>query len=187
MISHPAIVVVSWLNNMKPNMIILCLLMLCGTAVASGVYQTPEAFLEETFGASIPKPQSLWFDKDINAEVARILSHKPETLRTRYWRAGERSAWILEEIGKDKPITVGISVNQDRIERIRVLIFRESRGWEVRQGFFTDQFHNVGLRTDMSLDKPIDGITGATLSVNALIKLARVALYLHSKSELPRS
>ena len=62
---------------------------------------------------------------------------------------------------------------------VKVLIFRESRGWEVRYPFFTDQFKGATLVTDNNLDRKIDGITGATLSVNALTKLGRIALLLH--------
>ena len=110
--------------------------------------------------------------------------YKRQGLRIRYWGEGARTAWILEEIGKVKPITVGLVVNDDGLEKIRVLAFRESRGWEVRYPFFTDQFTGVGLMADHDLDRRIDGISGATLSVRALKKLARMALYLHEQTRL---
>jgi hypothetical protein len=66
-----------------------------------------------------------------------------------------------------------------------VLIFRESRGWEVRHDFFTDQFKGVTLNDDRELDLPIDNISGATLSVRALTRLARLALYLHNNHVAP--
>ena len=69
-------------------------------------------------------------------------------------------------------------INNGRIERVRVLIFRESRGWEIRHAFFTDQFDNASLYKDTQLDRHIDNISGATLSVRAVTKLARVALLL---------
>ncbi len=86
----------------------------------------------------------------------------------------------MEEIGKERPITTGIVIDQDKIELVRILIFRESRGWEVRYPFFTDQFKEVRLINKNMLDTPIDGISGATLSVNAVTKLARLALMLDS-------
>jgi uncharacterized protein with FMN-binding domain len=98
----------------------------------------------------------------------------------RYWGDAGRSAWILEEVGKEQPITVGLVVSDGRIERVKVLVFRESRGWEVRHPFFTDQFRDTGLTGERDLDRDIDGISGATLSVRALKKLARLALYLHT-------
>ena len=43
---------------------------------------------------------------------------------------------------------------------------------------FTDQFRGLKLTNDHLLTARIDGISGATLSVRALTKLARVALLL---------
>ena len=107
-------------------------------------------------------------------------------MRVRYWGEARRSAWILEEIGKEEPITVGIVINQNRIELVKVLAFRESRGGEVRHPFFIDQFKGAGLRDDRQLDRSVDGISGATLSVRALTKLSRLALYLDGKVRVSR-
>ena len=164
--------------NVKTLLFPLLLLGLAPALSARGVYQTPEAFLAEAFDGNPPKPAVIWLTGEKRKVVTRILQHKPNRLRVRYWARGGRSAWILEEIGKEKPITVGIVIENGRITRIRVLIFRESRGDEVRHAFFTRQFDQAALQADLQLDRPIDGISGATLSVRALTKLARVALYL---------
>lgn len=148
---------------------------------ASGVYQTSEAFLQEVFKSAPPAPQTVWLTGEIRKAAEQILQHQPTSLRVRYWLKDKRSGWVLDEIGKEKPITVGVLVNDNRIEHIRVLVFRESRGYEVRHAFFTDQFKQAGLKRDLQLDRHIDGITGATLSVRALTKLSRLALYLHSQ------
>ena len=75
----------------------------------------------------------------------------------------------------------GIVVDDGRIERVKVLVFRESRGWEVRHDFFTDQFRQVSLTEDRELDRHIDSISGATLSVHAITRLARLALFLDGR------
>jgi hypothetical protein len=90
--------------------------------------------------------------------------------------------WILDEIGKDRPITAGFVVNQGRLEEVRVLVFRESRGWEIKHGFFTRQFADLWLSTGDRLSGPIDNITGATLSVKAMTRMATAALLLHEHS-----
>jgi len=156
--------------------------LIAAPALARGVYLTPEAFLSETFGATAPAPQVLWLKDDIKAAAEDILGHRYPGLRIRYWGEGQRTAWILEEIGKEQPITVGLVVKQQKMERITVLEFRESRGWEVRHPFFTEQFQGIGLTAERELDQPIDGISGATLSVRALKKLAVLALYLHRQT-----
>ena len=92
-----------------------------------------------------------------------------------------RSAWILDEIGKELPITIGVAVADGAIDNVRVLEFRESRGWEVRYPFFTDQFSNARLGSGQRLDRKIDGISGATLSVRAVTRIASIALLLHDQ------
>ncbi len=153
---------------------------------APGVYQAPEDFIRQVFAGDPPPPKRLWLKGELRQQVRKVLGHDLGRLRVRYWQREGRTAWILEEIGKEKPITVGIVVNGDRIETVRILVFRESRGWEVRHPFFTDQFRGAGLREGYRLDRSIDGITGATLSVRAVRKLARLALLLH-RSALRRA
>jgi len=160
---------------------ILLLLLLSTPALAGDIYQSNEDFLAEVFEGKVPEPAILWLREDVRAASTEILGHPYPGLRIRYWMRDGRSAWILEEIGKEKPITVGLVVNDKGLERVRVLAFRESRGWEVRHPFFTDQFKGIGLTAERQLNRDIDGISGATLSVRALEKLARLALYLHGR------
>lgn len=140
-------------------------------------YQSPDAFVSEIFSGKAPKAKSFWLAKAYKQPVTDILQHKPGFMRTRYWQQGDKTVWVLNEIGKTKPITVGIVVENDAITLLKVLAFRESRGWEVRHTFFTRQFLQVTLSEDNSLSKQIDGISGATLSVRALRKTAQLALY----------
>jgi FMN-binding domain len=150
-------------------------------SIAKGVYLEPEKFLEQAFENKPPKPEKIWITKDLKSDIKSILGHDLKVVRLRYWDNGSKTAWVLEEIGRDKPITVGLVVKENRIEQLNVLVFRESRGWEVKYPFFTDQFKQITLTTNNELDRNIDGISGATLSVNALTKLARLALYLDSR------
>ena len=151
------------------------------------VYQAPDAFIAESFGDKVPEPQILWLTKDLKESVKAILGHDYPALRIRYWAADGRTAWILDEIGKVKPITTGIVVNRGRIERLKVLVYRESHGWEVKHPFFTDQFREAGLNEKRALDRRIDGISGATLSVNALKKLAALALHLDQQTRTAKA
>lgn len=169
-------------KSRRPWAILLAALCACWppAGMARGVYLTPEQFLGEAFPAAAPEPRTLWLSVEFKQQVEGILGHPPAQLRVRYWRAGERTAWILDEIGKTHPITFGVVVEGGAIAAIRVLEFRESRGDEVRHAFFTGQFEGVGLTGgDAQLDRGIDGITGATLSVWAMRKVARLALLLH--------
>ncbi len=166
---------------MIKNILIFSLILVSNFAYAKGVYLEPEQFIAQTFANNPPKPDKIWIKKELKEEIKNILGHDINVVRIRYWNDGSKTAWILEEIGRDKPITVGFVVKGQKIEQVNVLVFRESRGWEVKYPFFTDQFKNSSLIEDNQLDRNIDGISGATLSVNALTKLARLALYLDAQ------
>lgn len=159
----------------------ICALVAPAALHATGVYQEPDAFIAETFGGEPPAAKALWVTNPVREAISGILGHDPPSLRIRYWARDGRTAWILEEIGKEEPITTGIVVRGDEIERLKILVFRESRGWEVRHDFFTDQFPGAALGDGHRLDRDIDGVSGATLSVRAVTKLARLALYLDSQ------
>lgn len=167
----------------RPILLLVIGLLASGLRADDDTYQAPADFLAETFaGASAaPAPRLLWIGKDMRPVVREILGHDYPVLRLRYWREDDRTAWILEEIGKVKPITTGLVVNAGKLERVKVLVYRESHGWEVKHPFFTDQFRGAALDEKYKLSQPIDGISGATLSVNALTRLGRLALYLDSQ------
>ena len=161
-----------------------CLVLGClATArAADEVYQSREDFLVRSFDGQPPEPALLWIRGSVRDHIKAILGHRYPGIRIRYWARGQRTAWILEEIGKYKPITTGFVVEQGRIRTVKVLIYRESHGWEVRYPFFTDQFRDVRLTKGWKLTRDIDNISGATLSVNALTRLAALALYLHDQA-----
>ncbi|MCP4045098.1 MAG: FMN-binding protein [Gammaproteobacteria bacterium] len=149
---------------------------------AATVYETHADFLSRAFSGSPPEPAIVWLSGERKTSVRQLLGHDYAALRLRYWCRAQRTAWVLEEVGKDLPITVGVIVEKDHIKSLRVLTYRENRGGEVSTPAFTDQFSGVSLTSGNSLDQTIDGITGATLSVQALSRLAAVALYLHTDS-----
>ena len=146
------------------------------------VYQTPDHFVQEAFDGTLPSPETLWPNADLRQDLAKALGHKPN-LRFKYWAAGQRTVWILDEIGKDRPITAGVVIDNGQIEDIRVLVFRESRGWEIKHNFFTRQFANLMLDDRHRLNGKIDNITGATLSVKAMKRMAKAALLMHAHTE----
>lgn len=150
-----------------------------GPGGEAGRYLETDEYLRGVFPGELPAPRVLWVTGELREGVERMLGHDFKSLRVRYWYDGAKSAWVLDEVGKEMPITIGVSVAAGAIDNVRVLEFRESRGWEVRYPFFTDQFNEARLAPNERLDKKIDGITGATLSVNAVTRIARIALLLH--------
>ena len=147
------------------------------------VYLTPEAFVAQAFDGSPPPAKAIWIDAELREQLAKVLGHPPRGLRVRYWGQQGRTAWVLDEIGKYEPITIGVVVDGGEIEQLTVLAFRESRGWEIRYPFFTEQFQHLRLTPRGDLSGRVDGITGATLSVSATKRTAKAALLLHDHSD----
>lgn len=162
--------------------VLLALALPAPALIADSVYETEAAFLERAFSGDPPGAQVLWLSGEVKERVRELLGHDYPALRLRYWCRDQRSAWILEEIGKELPITVGIIVQAGRIESVRVMVYRENRGGEVSRPAFVDQFRGAGSGRHRGLDMKIDGITGATLSVQALTRLSGVALFLHTQT-----
>jgi len=162
-------------------LILFVTLLFLQPVMAKGVYQTPLAFLNQAFSSNVPTPANIWITADKKQVISDILQHSPSFIRAKYWKNGTKTAWILNEVGKEKLITVGVVIDNSRIQQLKVLTFRESRGWEVKHNFFTRQFTSAGLNKEHKLDQTIDGISGATLSVRALKKIATIALYLESQ------
>ena len=130
--------------------------------------------------------KTLWLEKDIQKQIKGILYHKYPKLRLRYKIKNNidtpnksTTIWFLEEIGKERPISFGVAIKNSQIKLIKVLEFRESRGYEISIPEFSQQFDNIGLNNAGNLDANINGITGATMSVRAMKKISRLAILLH--------
>lgn len=157
------------------------LLLAASQSYAKGLYFDNNAFLNQAFGDQPYKSEMLWIKGENKAILQKIFGRKSVGLRQRYWHNGQRTAWVFNEIGKELPITIGVVVEKHQIAQLHVMEYRESRGGEVRHAFFTRQFLGSKLDSKKKLSNNIDGITGATLSVRSMKRVARAALYLHGQ------
>ena len=148
-------------------------------------YLSQKEFLTEAFGKiqSDVTTKTLWLTDDLQENISTILGHRYPKLRLRYWQHSKKNqtVWFLDEIGKERPISFAISVIDKTVHLMKVLEFRESRGGEIHMSTFQNQFNNISLNSKQKLDKHIDGITGATMSVSAMKKITILALQLHSR------
>lgn len=150
-----------------------------------GVYLSEEQLLQKVFSLgkndSGPAKQFLWLNEDLKKREKAIFGHNKKSFREIYYQLNNRRVWILNSIGKEMPITMAFAVENNKILSAHVLVYRESRGGEIRLPAYTAQFENVQLTPDDKLNKSIDGISGATLSVRASTKMARFALVLNEQ------
>lgn len=139
------------------------------------------AFVAVQF-TNAPAPVELVLTAQAAGAVQEILGHRYDTKEINYWRANGKTVWVLEARGRSNIITAGFVTTEGRIDKAEILIYREMRGEQVKSKAFRNQFNKAGLTGDKRLDRRIDGITGATISVNAIKNMARLALYLEKVS-----
>ena len=83
-------------------------------------------------------------------------------------------------VGKVQPITyLGVYTNDLDIRHVQVLRYREQIGGAVQNQQWLKQFRGTSPESSFERGKDVDGITGATISVDALISgLKRMSVYL---------
>ena len=151
-----------------------------GSALAiDDVIETPQAFLTEAFGATPPEAKFLELDGNAQSQIAAALGHPYQQSRLRYWLGNGQTAWIFDDKGKEgyQMTTSGFVVKGGVLQFARVIIYRESHGEEVTQASFLKQFEGAKAN-GTAIDKHVDGISGATLSVLMMQRMARAAITL---------
>jgi hypothetical protein len=145
---------------------------------ATTVYQKPSDFIRSVCGGSIPTTRTLTLTASHQSKIRRLMGHEYRPSKVRYWMSGRRMVVILEEVGKTQPITTGFVVSGGKIELVKMLIYRETIGAEVRRTSFTNQFKGATIGSNGKLTRRINNIAGATLSTRAFMEMGRVAVYL---------
>ena len=96
--------------------------------------------MQAAFGTATLKTattkETLWLTKNVAAQAETILGNAPKQARLKFCKSGLQTTWILDEIGKEEPISAGFVVENGKILQVSILVYRESRGGEVRHTNF---------------------------------------------------
>lgn len=78
-------------------------------------------------------------------------------------------AVVSEEVGKYRPITFMVGANPDfTVRDVVVMIYRESRGGDVKRKRFLNQYRGKSVRDPIDVNRDIINISGATISVRSM-------------------
>ena len=168
-------------------LLLVCSWMLAPAAQAQDqVFLTPEEALAEVF------PEGRYFQHDTlrfspeELEAAKQALRRTEPLDsmlvvTRVYNAEGQFlgyAVITEELGKHRPITFIVGVRPDfSVEKVAVMVYRESHGGQVRLPRFLYQYRGKTLRDPIQTHRDIVNVSGATISVNSLNRGIKKVLY----------
>ncbi|MDH3345684.1 MAG: FMN-binding protein [Kiritimatiellaceae bacterium] len=162
--------------NSKRFLFLLAWLCLCGWSPAD---TKSETFIEASLG-QLPVKQALKLKGEVAQAVRSVYGGRYPALSIPYWQQAGKRVWILKARGKHGYVHAGFVVEEGRLIKTEVLAFKEQRGKFINTSRFLRQFTGVGLKKNGQLDRRIDGYSGATLSVNSMKKMARLALLLDS-------
>ena len=140
-----------------------------------------EVFLSEDEALKLMFPKS----ERIRKESIRLTSEKKVQIEERIgWKFPEEVfevyigetgaqidgyALIQNTIGKHKPMTYMVGVDPiGHVLNVELLVFRESRGSEVRTKRFNVQYEGKTVSDPVKLNKDIINISGATMSVRSM-------------------
>ena len=157
-------------------------------AFAQGTYKPAERVFNRTsdyvkgfFEGEAPKKATVWVIGDLRDNINDVINGADNTpVRYRYWKRDNRTLWVLDSVARTMPIKAGVVVEDGKILDISVLTYRESRGHEVHSRAHRAQYYGATITPQNSLDLPINGISGSTLSVNLMKRMAQIALLLHN-------
>ena len=140
------------------------------------VYARPEQASAELFpDAAMIVPEVRSIEPDLRAAVTATLGRVFDDDSLRVYIAYDQSDLLLgravvsDEIGKYRPITFMVGLDVDFVVTgAAILVYRESRGGEVRRSRFLRQYRGKSSGDPIRINRDIVNITGATMSVRAL-------------------
>ncbi len=165
---------------------ILRAVLLAPLVLSAGVGEETESILRQVF----PDADGLEFtaiDLDITAkkqaENASGQVFQMEKVFLWHIRNGENVGGyaVLDNVlGKVQPITyVVVYDSQLSVVEVQVIRYREQHGGAVQNSSWLDQFDGFNSNSGFLLGEHINGVTGATLSANALARgVKRMTVYL---------
>jgi Na+-translocating ferredoxin:NAD+ oxidoreductase subunit G len=146
-------------------------------AQAEEVYFTQKSLLEEFFAGSksVSYKQFDLTDPALAARVRQRLGYTPAKQKATFYVALDAQgqvdgyAFIDEELGQHLPITFGVKLSPTgMVERLEILVYRESRGDEIRDARFKKQFAGKTSTDALRLNVDVAAISGATISSSSM-------------------
>lgn len=139
-----------------------------------------EVYFTEDEAAKVMFPDS----ENIRRETLTLTAEQKEFVEQRIgWKFPETSfpvylgktngkvdgyAIVQNTIGKHRPITYMVGVDTEgEVTNFEVLIYRESRGNEIRTKRFNYQYQGKDVRDPIRINRDIINISGATMSVRS--------------------
>ena len=155
---------------------------------ASPIKEISEEYLFSQFSTEIKISMNIL---KINGKNKKIVQDQTQQAFYKdelyYWKISQNDTTIayafLDNVkGKSMPITFMVILSKDgSIINANVIKYREPYGGEVGNNRWLEQFNEKNEKSNYDVGKTIDGITGATISVNSLSKGIKKIVLLYNQ------
>jgi Na+-translocating ferredoxin:NAD+ oxidoreductase RnfG subunit len=147
-----------------------------GAARAQDVLLTREQAVKEIFPEAARTAEERHaltpaVKRDLEGKLGRRIDEDELNVLTVYDGSGALRGYavVAEEIGKYRPITFMVGATPDlRVRDVAVMVYRESRGGEVRRRRFLSQYRGKRAADAFDVGRDIINVSGATISVRSL-------------------
>lgn len=145
--------------------------------LTAGLREETESLIYDHYGDSV----SVIFKKVTLPKTIKTFAEKNAQLRFMrnqiyIWEISQKDSLIgiayLDNVkGKSQPITFAVFYDANgNVTQSHIIKYREPIGGEVSNRHWLKQFHGKTTDSDYCVGKHIDGISGATMSVNAVTR-----------------
>ena len=160
--------------------LIIALFVFYPSVSRGAIYLTKKEALKRSFpNADETFKKQFWLDDVQRKKISMLCNQKIRDKRLVFYggkKAGKVIGYMIIDhyIGKTLPITFMVVLNTDGTVRdTAIMVYREPQGMEVRYKSFLKQFFG---KNASSTFRDVIAITGATISVRAMIKGVRKAV-----------
>ena len=159
------------------RLIVFLGLVVWASTLTANLKEKTESLIYDHYGDSI----SVLFKKIPIPEEIKFTAEKKAQLRFMrdqiyIWEISRNEEMIglayLDNVkGKSQPITYAVFFDsQGMVEGSHIIKYREPIGGEVSNQYWLNQFFGKSWESDYKIGSDIDGISGATISVNAVTR-----------------
>ena len=140
--------------------------------------------------ALFPKIKMQKFQMELSPDqiiyLEKSLGQKIKNKKITFYKSKNNKNWIYidQVLGKHEYITYALALYNEpkkeaKVKGIEILEYKESYGYEIANPNWKKIFTNKDVNSELTLDKDIPNITGATLSCNHVTKGVKRLLYTH--------
>lgn len=141
-------------------------------------------FLKSNFeGAPKVTKETFTLSAAQKADLKKVAKNSSENDLTFYYGKTEdgklkATCTVLGQEGKEGPMTVGVCFEPEGlVKSVRVLNHVEDHGREVDQVSYLKQYNGKAAASNFRIGKDVDGISGATISSEAVSEAVRKAAF----------